>query len=290
MNGPANDREVARGELIQAGWRQGSLFSLPTACLLWNSVDLESSDPNITTVDFSELDANDLLIVATQDCDLDARGSTEPFVEALVCRVTDDQNIRRAAMRNSSRWFLIDEQRNLVAYAMDRLQIDKRVLRQCDPQPWSGSHEHFTRFRRWLARRYDRPAIPDEIVKVFQGPLNSQLNRIEKKNKPILDAFSSVVSEMRIHLPPGEEPPFQIELLLVTERLEISASEAQAVDEVMEQIGRCFDRTQVIFKGHRLLHPEEISVAEYFATRPLLHDYLTYLGEELVGAPPLSET
>lgn len=39
-----------------------------------------------------------------------------------------------------------------------------------------------------------------------------------------------------------------------------------------------------------MLHPEEFSAAEYFATRPLLYDYLSYQGDELTEAEPLSDS
>jgi len=282
------DAEVTRGELTQAGWRQGVLFSLPTAYLVWNSLADERAEPGVVTIDYAEVAADEILIVASQDCDLDARGVTEPYVEALVCRITSDANILRAARRNSSRWFLVDGERGLVAYAMDRLQIDKRVLRVLTPQSWPSTNEHFTWFRRWLARRYDRPAIPDPIVDAFQRPVNVRMDRLEKQQPDVLTAFNAVVGELRISLPASEKPPFLIDVLLLTERLTISEDEARAVDSVMAELARALDPSQVIIEKWRLLHPEEISLAEYFATRPLLYDYLTYRGEEEVGAEPPS--
>jgi hypothetical protein len=89
-----------------------------------------------------------------------------------------------------------------------------------------------------LTRRYDRPAIPDRIVAAFQKPMNKRMDRLEKKQAAIVETFSQVVSEMRISIPANEEPPFAIALLLVTERLEISETEAQAVDQVMAEIAQ----------------------------------------------------
>lgn len=290
MSGVRHEAEVTRGELTKAGWRQGALFSLPTAHLVWNSLAGESAEPGVATIDYAEVAADELLVVASQDCDLDARGATEPYVEVLVCRITSSANILRAARRNSSRWFLIDGEHGLVAYAMDRLQIDKRVLRALTPQPWPSTDEHFTWYRRWLARRYDRPAIPDAVVNVFQRPVNARMDRLEKQQPDILAAFNAVVSELRISLPSSEVPPFHIDVLLLTECLKISEAEAHAVDHVTAELERALDPSEVIVEKWQLLHPEEISLAQYFATRPLLYDYLTYQGEEVVGAEPPAES
>jgi len=116
------------------------------------------------------------------------------------------------------------------------------------------------------------------------------MNRLEKQQPSILETFSNVVSELRITVPTNVTPPYPINVLLVTERLKITEDEAEAIDRVRTEFESAVDPTQATIEEWRLLHPEEISVANYFATIPMHYDYLTYHGDEVVGAMPLSET
>lgn len=110
------------------------------------------------------------------------------------------------------------------------------------------------------------------------------MNRLEKKASNDFKAFNRVVSEMRIHIPSDDAPPYPIDILLVTDCRGISAEEANAVDSVMTQIKQTLKDDEAILKPWRILHLEEITAAEYLVTRPLLYDYLTHQGEELLGA------
>jgi len=48
---------------------------------------------------------------------------------------------------------------------------------------------------RWLARRYDRPALPDALVEAFQIPVNEALEALDDKEPEIGEAFSMLFAK-----------------------------------------------------------------------------------------------
>ena len=144
---------------------------------------------------------------------------------------------------------------------------------------------------RWLARRFDRPAIPDKIVETFQLPLENVLNQIDKDYPEIGLAFSHAVYELRVHLPTNEEPPFDVQLIVMIKRTGLSAEEADAIDFVKTNIRNKLDPAIIHFNPEVLIRTdEEIPFAEHRATKPLFLEYLTYKGEEPKGIRPYERT
>lgn len=287
----ADDKVTPLGQtLYQAGWRQGAIFTLPSASFAHLTLATDATgatNPGKISVTQRTVKAKEQLVLITQDCDIVARDNDEPYVEALICAVDKPTQAARID-RNSARYFLVDPATNLVARAKYRITIDKHALQTVNCSPWPSSPERLERFIRWLARRYDRPAIPDALYEAYQHPIEAALTSIDTQTPHVGTAFSRAVYEIRINLPERERPPFSLQLIFMTKQNDITNEEADALFAVWEAIQNQIDPNVVTLDPElRLLTAEDISLAEYLATRPLFLEYLTYNGEEIEGEPPL---
>lgn len=68
----------------------------------------------------------------------------------------------------------------------------------------------------------------------------------------------------------------------------LSEEEADAIDDVIDEIVAIVATDQVELDETRILSAETMSVAEYFATRPIFLEYHSYQGDEGAGAEPLN--
>ena len=87
-----------------------------------------------------------------------------------------------------------------------------------------------------------------------------------------------------MNLPETEEPPFNLQLILLVRSDGLSKEELQAIDVFNEALQASIDANLVKLEPTRILTEEQISLAEFYASRPLyLADY-TFRGEEIEGA------
>ena len=75
-------------------------------------------------------------------------------------------------------------------------------------------------------------------------------------------------------------------MVLLLERLELDTEEANALDAVRALIRAQLDPNWVQLGEDRQVTAEQMSLAEFEATRPLFLESLTYRGDELIGATP----
>jgi hypothetical protein len=269
--------------LYDAGWKQGAVFDGPGLAFGSNRVRRETDSVELHR---RNVQSREQLVVVSQDCDIVS--NDEPFVEALICSRTTSERAHRLD-RNSARWFVINPDSGLVAEARYRLPITKDALARFAPQPWPGTIIRFRRFVRWLGRRYDRPALPDLVVELFQRPITALFERLDDERPNIVYAFSMAVHEIRATIPPTETPPFEIHLMLMARRDQLTEEEDRALQYVEQELRAVLDPAHVQLGTIAVRLEEEMSVAEYFATRPVFLEYLTYRGEESEGAEPLTE-
>lgn len=267
--------ELPLGERLYAqGWRQGSLFTERSIRFLSNELGTDGNmigRPRPTK-------AKEKFILISQECDIVSED--EPYVEALVCRVA--KNVSHIGM-NSSRWFVVDPEENLVATAYYRVQIDKTVLGGFSPERWPSTDERHQQLVRWLGRRYMRPAISPGLVNAFQNPVVRTLRAVKNAMPQTYDAFNRAVHELRITIPDGDNSPYQLGIMLLLAD-ELSEEEANSVDIVMNAIRADLDSDLVTIASQRRVTRDEISVREYNQTIWLPLDSITYLGDEQEGA------
>jgi len=226
------------------------------------------------------------LIVITQDCDITSRNdNAEPYIEVLVCE-TVNKKFAASVDRNSARYFVIDPVTRLTAQMRYRLIIAKDVFFTLTPEPWPSDAIRFERFVRWLAWRYDRPAVPDVLVEVFQQPIENMLNRLSESEPNIHAAFSEAIHEIRVNIPIDTQPPFDLQMTFLINDHDLTDAELDALITVDEMIHREIDGSVVTLDETQFLTSEQITMAEYFATRLLFLEYHTYNGDEVQGAKP----
>lgn len=281
MTANAEEAGLPLGQrLYEAGWRQGSVFATKALAFSANRLQPGAAD---VAVHRRNLKGKESLVVISQDCDIVSLD--EPFVEAMICSLTSPERARRLD-RNSARWFVIHPDTGLIAEAKHRLAIAKEALELFTPAPWPSESVRFRRFVRWLGRRYDRPALPTALVDLFQQPVSAALEAIEHDDPGMMAVFSQAVHEIRVTEPRTEFPPYSLNVYLMARGDGISDAQARAIDQVSEVIltaspSDAIDIDQVVVRFEA-----EMSVAEYFRTRPLFLEYLTYVGDEIAGAEP----
>jgi hypothetical protein len=272
--------------LLDRGWQQGALFSAPSACFTWNDLAYSGADAPMTQ-QHRKTRPGEKFIVITQDCDISALEQQEPYVEALLCKIYKNREFLSKIGRNSARWFVINFDIGIVAESKYRVQFAKQVLSTLTPEPWPSSPKKLEQFIRWLARRYDRPAIPDAMVEVFQKPIERMFDLFAEEYPDAMVAFSKAVHEIRVTLPTNEYPPFDLQLMLLISSDGPNTEQADAIDIVTKAVRANLDSKEVhLHPEVRVLTEERISMAEYYATRPLFLEYQTYKGEEIEGMEP----
>lgn len=271
-------------ELFKLGWKQGMLFFAPLACFSLNKLSVLESEDLIIQHN-RPTKPKEKFILITQDCDFVASDIDEPYIEALLCK-HESPNFVKGIKGNSPRRFVVDYNINLVAHAMYRTQFDKKVLKNLTPEPWPGGARRLDEFARWLARRYDRPAIPDAIYEAFQRPIDERLARLAKEYPDVFTIFNRVVGDIRVKLPESEVPPFNLQLILLVDSDGLSEEEANAIDFFNEIVQSSLDTTLVSLESTRIVTEEEITLKEFYASRPIYFGDYTYHGEEIEGAIP----
>lgn len=261
--------------LYDAGFRQGAV--LRSSALKFVYSELTPGGEDLGTKERS-VKAKERLVVASQDCDILAKPEQEPYVELLICKEEKPERCVRLVEGNSSRWFLLDADKCLVAQAFQRIHVKKEALEQLELEGWSLGGEALERFARWLARRYIRPAFPDEFVEAYQGPVNGVF---EETPTEVMECFSQVVSEIRVSKSSTQGPPYDLEFLLLTAGEDLYEEEAEAIALVQEGMETALSASSLVdsVRFHfRTLY--ETSIAEYFASDPIYLEHLTYAGEE----------
>ena len=157
--------------LYDEGWRQGSIFE---AALPLDVVVLSESSGRPER----QTDTHGRWVIATQDCDLDQTASTdaEPTTELRPVYTDDppqDWGLRSARLR------LTEE--DYVKSASPRTLVSAAVLTVLKVDGVTITHPSFQRrraFTIWLGKRYDRPAVPPELV-----PLARQIAEVVKARR-----------------------------------------------------------------------------------------------------------
>jgi hypothetical protein len=208
------------GQLLERGWRQGALLAGESLSHAWSRRKVPRPGAEATWEIIAEPGKpGEGWVVATQDCDIASKD--EPRLELLRAFWTPDRSLIRSARLNSARRFLLAERprqgakpEGLLADATVRTLVEKECLLHLSPAstPERLDPEGLRRFRQWLARRYDRPAIPNAWVDAIQKPLVQALR--ELKDDDLVWQCLQRVDEVRFSVA-GEAPPLEVSLLFV---------------------------------------------------------------------------
>ncbi len=220
---------------------------------------------------YETLDVNDFLVIASQTCDIQRPSRLEPWVEALRAYWTAERSIINEAGKNSVRRFLVQRRTDtngkveaLIADSTVRIQIEKSSLLQLVPLANFAENDWITprRFRRWLARRYDRPALPDELVLAVQKPVIKAIDKLRPMDDKhrILDGIREV-----LFFQINNMAPFLIDILFIRDErddapivsYENAAKLAGWISDVLQKAGNAQ------LAHWDILSLKEISVYDY---------------------------
>ena len=177
--------------LFQRGWSQGTLFEAPTLTVPHQQITAQQ--PRQLN-DGRVMRARERLILATHPCDVVS--PDEPIVEALVCAdYSNKPELCSRADGKSARFFLVDPVQGLVAVAMHRVLIAKKSLDQLTPLGWPSDETRRRRFSRWLGRRFDRPALPDNLDRLFRAVLDEALAAFQRDEPAATAAVNGVCND-----------------------------------------------------------------------------------------------
>jgi len=267
--------------LLEMGWAQGCLLSAQSACVSWLARGESDSDAR-WGIKTSHLADDEFLIVVSQTCDLLKSPEKEPIVETLRAFWTRDQKLIREAGRNSVRHFLLRERKvdgideGLIADGAMRVQLDKTALLRINPSACFESTDEHTarRFRGWLGKRYQRPAIPDEHVAAIQRPIVNAMGKLSANDK--IQVLLQGVKEI-LFLAAGDSEPYQVQLVILQD--ETDTRSVRPEDEFAELGGWLGDVLQkggrAILVSWELRDYSQISVRDYTNACPLPLDHFS---------------
>lgn len=284
-------------ELILRGWSQGSLLKIASASkiyLIAEKPTLEdhnttsTSPPIVRWLIRQETSDGDDFIIVSQPCDIQKPPKHEPYVEVMPIYWTNDRGIIHEASRNSIRYFLLrryhsdnGQEEALIVDATIRLLLDKASLLHLEPLAGIQANDKIMSrlFRRWLARRYDRPALDDDLVNAIQKPIIRAIDKLRPIHplQDILDGVGEVLFLLQ-----NDASPYQIVLLFIqTERtdtpqinIEQAADLAGWIDDVLKKGGNA-----ELIDWH-MFSTDEISLKDYTNAFKLpLDQYSLHLDE-----------
>lgn len=111
------------------------------------------------------------------------------------------------------------------------------------------------------------------------------MRELVQSDPATIHEFSRAVREIRVSVPSSEALPYRLQVVVLLKRTALTSAQLIAIETLMSIIRSSVDSDVVaLHSDHRILSPEEISLAEFLATRPLYLEYLTYRGETAAEA------
>lgn len=292
--------EVVGVVLIQQGWCQGSLLEAAPAPKSWLALNDQqestqkernstSTSPGIWILRQVLLDVEDVLIVASQTCDIQRSSEQEPYIEVIRGFWTSDRGTIHQAGKNSSRLFLMQRRQDsdgkekaLIADATVRIQIEKAALLTLTPRSSFKENDRITsyKFSEWLAKRYNRPAIPDAIVNAVQKPVVKAIDKLPTAHgfHRILDGIDEL-----LFIPRNDNVPFQVDMVFIRdERSDVPHVSDEDAAKLGDWIANVLEKSgEAELTNWEILSRKEISVYDYSNAYELPLDYYTSWDESM---------
>ncbi len=266
-------------ELIERGWSQGSLLKITSAPKMYLAAEqstLESVNTTNTAPNFlrwfvrqETFHEDDLFIIVSQPCDIQKPPVHEPYVEVMRAYKTNERSIIHEASRNSVRYFLLQRslsesgaEEALIVESTIRLPLDKASLLHLTPLSNIQDKVVLRLFRNWLARRYDRPALDDDLVNAVQKPIVKAIDRLRPAHPlhDILDGIGEVLLLLQ-----NDTSPYQVALLFLrkerSDSMSVSDEQAANLAEWVEGVLNKSGNAALI--DWDILNTDEISLKDY---------------------------
>jgi hypothetical protein len=256
---------VLEGSLYAHGWRQGSIVRSPLSFSF--SIEDDHGEVRDEVAEWGEW------VVATQDCDLAFASleSNEPIVELHAVRADDppqDWGVRSRKLR-------LDETR-YVESERPKKYISPRALNSLEAGregPLAASRAQA--LKAWLGLRYDRPAVPTELV-----PLAKQIAKevSRKRHRPV----GAKAIDVLMQFDTAHDPP-RYSLFAIVEH----AEDAAEVRQWLTDVSRAVPKELGISDEIDAATPDETSVTLLWTSYGADVSQVTWSGPEPTGALPV---
>jgi hypothetical protein len=226
------------------------------------------------------------LIVVSQDCDIVALVKTEPWVEAITARWSSDASEIHAARKgNSARLYLLKEydDKALLADARRRVHIDKDALRSGEFKEVFGDERARARFASWVAGRYNRTAIPDELVNAVHKPIVKAVDALMRTCAELLSLVDRI-DELRFRATAAR--PLTVDFIAMLDESDELTAEQEAefsawLEDTLVAPGAAVGEVRVAFRN-----PKSISLHDYLQTTRLPLDHYSMHGYRVDAQDP----
>jgi len=220
------------------------------------------------------------LVVVSQACDIVKSPNDEPNILAMPVFKTENQRIIGPASRNSSRYYLLDAGRGFIVDASAVAVIEKPLLMTMTPEVGALTEDDRKRFGRWLARRFNRPAIDDDVVVAIVKPILENMRALQAAGNLDPELFDQI-AEVRL-LVENDSLPFTFDLLFMVEAIG-SAEFELLLAPLLGQMRSWFQPELSILRAWYTRTYEDVSVADYLASEQLYLDEYSYEGGTIRG-------
>ncbi|MGH7755025.1 MAG: hypothetical protein ACREM8_01920 [Vulcanimicrobiaceae bacterium] len=291
------NRDIGR-ELYANGWTQGVLFdpvALSVAFAPENPVSklARAAAKKRLAADTGSADSHGIvsgippstehLVVVSQACDIVKPADVEPNVIAMPVFRTNNVRITGPAARNSSRYFLLDDSRGFVVDATLCAVIEKPLLATFTPEAGVTTDMTRRRFARWLARRFNRPTIPDDVVAAVVKPLLDNLRTMQRQGSLDIGMLDRV-AEVRLRVA-NANLPYAFELLFIVDAAETREMDL-ALAPLLGEMSSWFVPEAAVLRAWYARALSDISVSDYLDSETLNLDEYSYAGGTIRGLTP----
>jgi len=276
--GQPSNRARSDPELLASGCRQGALLEA-SARMLWLREPETSKDERGPWAIAEDCVDDAQLIVVSQDCDIAALAKTEPRVEAIAARWSSDASEAHTARKgNSARLYLLTESgdKALLADARRRVHIEKDALRSAKFTQIFTDDRARARFASWVAGRYDRPAIADELVSAVHKPVVKAVDSLLKSRADLLSVVDRI-DELRFRA--TDPRPWTVDLIAMLDETDELTTEQEAevsawLEDTLVVAGGPVGEVRVAFRD-----PRSISLHDYLQTTRMPLDHYSMEAE-----------
>lgn len=233
-------------------------------------------------------------IITSQVCDLIARPDIEPFCEAMpLIRVPEREPLPQP---NSTRGFVVNAERRLVADGTYRLYFEKSLLPDA-PATQLLDDERKRLFAAWLGRRSTRAAFPNDFVATVGRAIDWVWRKKRFANSPIapllyqwrVGIYGDGEDHVDFVIPyderaTGRDPVKEfVEEFFdeVRDRLPTQTEKAREYEQARSSGAEVRDYTIANVDARSA---KEISMRVMLSMPPLSLDHLTYTASGVVGA------
>lgn len=305
-----SDRNELRRRIIEQGWTQGA--SLPArhdlfladlrAPITAEAQAVRNAEGEAALAVVHHVESEDPgMVVVSQRCDLVANLDVEPMCEAIPLIGWPDEQALPAP--SSSRFFLIERDRRIVACHTRRLLFEKTMLPDRDAEQMLQDEGAQRRFRAWCGRRLTRIPLPDDFNATIGRAVRYVLAKSGRSEAPELQA----TFPWRVLREPAEDGAIEVSVIVPYNEQHGAADGVDGfVEGVMEAVAQrlpneharaekwAASRDDVKIRTHRItrhvcVRADQLTLRDILDSEPMDLEYLTYEGQAVVGELPVED-